>query len=1167
MKYKLLRQLYTMSRYALIGFLIQCVSFTFLMAENSYAQKSIEEFYLTVQMENVKVKKIFSEIEKKTTFSFAYANNVIEGSQKLSLNFENQSLADVLRHISKQFDLSFRRIGHTIHVNEGASRDDKVSEVLLQDVTVAGRVLDENGEGLPGASIVIKGSSTGTTTDIDGSYKLEVPENAVLRVSFVGYKTQEVNLAGRSQIDIRMELDAEELEELVVVGYQQVHQREVTGAVTSIKSEDLENIPVVSISSLLGTQSTGVQNIELSGAPGARGAVMIRGNTSISGDLDANTAFSNPLYVVDGVQTSLEDLAGYNVSNTDFLASLNPNDVERIDILKDASAAAIYGSRGANGVIIITTKKGEALEKPEFNFSTSVGVQTKPELVPMLVGAAERREKMRMIEQWWPHDQQFLNVPMVLTDSLNPAFNNNVDYQGLFYQPGVSKKYNLSVRGGAAKSNYRISLGVDSNKGVVKATGFDRYTLASNINSKMGAKFTNNLRINAVFTDTKTGQGNPYQGSFNLNSVLPVNPASLNSSLFAISDDKIKSLTGELDEKMNTDHGISTTLTNFSQFEIFEGLSFNSQFSFVYNSTKKNFYEPSTIRTEGNGFASYALYTRRNLSSDIYLSYLKQINNHEIAGILGNKIDYNRYEDMFLSAVGFGSDAIQVINNRYQQDQISGRTDISANALNSYFARFTYKYKNRYILGGNISMDGSSRFGKNVRWATFPSLSAAWVFSDEPFIQSVTSRFIDYAKVKFSWGINGKQFPNNYLRFGSYNLGYGGNAFWANQMSVSSYAGVTGVTPNYNAIGNEGLSWENSRQWNLGLEMEMFNQRLSVTFDAYNKNTDRLFFDIAFPSYSGYNSAKANVAGILNYGWESTLRYHVFPRQNDLRLELTVGLSRNRNFISKLPNGNRDFIGSDYGYVVGLPINLYKMFINDYIIDNLDQLPVNPFTGEPLKGKSAWAAIRPGFPIWKDLNGDYLLNETHDLKLTQDYSPVPDIQGSFNINLKYKGWYLRAYSQFSFGADIMNTVLQSYMDRYDRGGQGWATTGLADLSAHSFWQEPGDGAKGVRFPALYPTTAGLGAFYGFRGNQSLWLESGDYWRITNASVGYTFGNNSAITKLGLNRLRVFASVLNPWQWQKSKGVVDASMVDAKGRTLGNGYPRAATYTLGLDVRF
>ncbi|WP_168196239.1 SusC/RagA family TonB-linked outer membrane protein [Echinicola soli] len=1044
-----------------------------------------------------------------------------------------------------------------------------------QTVSVSGSVTDlESDEPIPAVNIRIKGTGSGIVSNINGTYKISVEKGQTLVFSFIGYVTREILITNQTKLDVALETNTSQLDEVVVVGYQSVIKKDVTGAVNSISSEQLEAIPVTNVASLIGTQSTGIQTVNVSGAPGARGALVIRGNTAVSSGLDGGerfTAFSSPLYVVDGVQTSLEDLAGYGVSNTDYLASLNPNDIESIDILKDASAAAIYGSRGANGVIIIKTKSGQALEKPQFDFSTSIGFQPIPELVPMLVGAAERREKMGMLEKWWDHEFLLSNqVPMVLTDSLNPAFNNNVDYQGMFYQPGVSQRYNLSMRGGSEETNYRLSLGYNDDKGVVKATGFTRYTLNAHLNTKVGKKFTNQFLVNTSFTENKTGQGNPGGGSFNLDNSLPTSPNSLNSSLFYLPKAKRQSLQGELDEKLNTDEQLKVTFSNFAQLKIIEGLKLNSQLTFQYDLNKKNFYEPSSIRSNGDGFAAYSLYTRKNHASDLYLDYFKTFGDHEIIAIGGNRVDYNKYEDMGINAVGFGSDAIQVINSRYEKDNIDGYTNISENALLSYYARFNYKYKDRYLFSANFSTDGSSRFGKDVRWAKFGSLSAGWIFSDEPFFRKVAGDWLDFGKLRASWGRNGKQFSQNYLRFGAYSLGYGGTpsaGYKTNQMNVSSYGGITGIIPNYGSIGNDKLSWEESEQWNIGFDIAMLDQRLNLTFDAYHKSTDQLFFDIDFPSYSGYNTAKSNVAGVLNYGWEGNIRYDVFPRRNDWKLQLTAGFAKNENYVSKLPNGNRDYLIGSYGYIVGRPLNLYKVFVNDYIIDNLEQLPVNPYTGEPLTGKSAWASIRPGLPIWKDINGDYLLDEAGDQIMALEYSPVPDIQGNFNIDLRYKGWYLQIYSQFSFGADIKNTVLNSYLDRYDRGGDDWAEKGLADLSEYSFWEKPGDGAAGVRFPALFPAGGGESPFYAFRGNQTLWIENGDYWKITNSSFGYVFNKDSFIENIGLSRLRVYLSVLNPYQWQRSKSIVDASLVDARGHVLGNGYPQAQSFFFGLNARF
>jgi TonB-linked SusC/RagA family outer membrane protein len=1049
------------------------------------------------------------------------------------------------------------------------------------DSTITGKVTGELGESLSGATIKVKGSNKTVSTDNDGNFSIQANDKDILIISFIGYTTKEITVGNQKELNVRLKAAQNELNDIVVTGYQKVRKKNVNSAVASISSKQLESIPVLSVSALIASLSTGVSTPTQSGAPGGRGSVVIRGNSNMSGSVDG-TGYSNPLYVIDGVQTSLEDLAGYNTSNTDFLASLNPNDIESIDMLKDASAAAIYGSRGANGVIIITTKKGTALDKPEFNFSVNTGFSPIPDLVPMLVGAAERNAKMAMINKWWKSQYaQGSDLPMVLSDSLNPAFNNNVDYQGMFYRTGLTQKYNLSVRGGSETSNYRLSLGYDNAEGVIQNSGFKRYTLAANLNSKVGKSFENQFRVNLTLTDNKTGQGNPDQLNFKFNTTLPTDPANLNSSLFYLSDAKRQSFEGELGEKLNTDEAIQTTISNFSRFNIIDGLTFNTQFNFVYSTEKKNFYEPSTLREEGDGLASYALYTRKNLSSDVYLSYYKTVKDHAFTGILGTKTDYNKYEDMGLWAQGFGPDAIQVINDRYTKGEMYGYTSIESNALLSYFGRFGYRFKERYSIGASYSIDGSSRFGKDVRWAKFPAIDVGWAFSEEPFIKDNISNIINYGKLRASYGVNGKQFDANFLRYGSYRVGYGGNpsSLWTNQMSVSSYGGVSGVVPNYDAIGNSKLSWENSKQWNLGVDLDLFNYRVNVVFEAYNKKTDKLFFDVLFPAYSGYNSAKANVAGVMNYGWETMVKWQVFPRANDWNLELTAGFSQNKNFVTKLPNGNKDYYGVDnngrgYGYVVGLPLNLPVLFRNEYILDNMSQLPVNPYTGEPLKGKGAWANIAPGFPIWKDYNGDYKLNDEGGLSdniLDTEFKATPDIIGSFNVNLKYKGWYLQAYSQFSFGSDILNSVLQNYMQKYDSGGvygdHGWDSTGLADLSNQSFWQQPGDGAAGVRFPAMYPTTPNLPPYYRFREGQSMWIESGDFWKISNASIGYTFDKISILEKLHLSRVRIYGAILNPYQWQRSKSVTDASQVDEHGYTYGNGYPQSKTISFGLDVKF
>ena len=1094
-----------------------------------------------------KQKKIFLLMKKKAIFFFAFLFTISSFGNTLKLSSDSKE--DIFIKVPEKSNPEGKRITSKI------------------DNTITGKILGELGENLSGATVKVKGTTIQAITDVDGSFSIAAKEGDILLISFVGYQNKEITVGTQKNYNIKLKSAQNDLTDVVVIGYQKVHKKNVNAAVSTITSKDLQDIPVISVSSIIGSLATGIQTPTQTGAPGGRGSLVIRGNTSMS------SGYSSPLYVIDGVQTSLEDLAGYNTSNTDFLASLNPNDIEKIDFLKDASAAAIYGSRGANGVIIITTKKGGALDKPEFTFSLNTGLSPIPDLAPMNIGSAERNAKMAMLYKWWKSDDlQTSHIPMVLSDSLNPAFNNKVDYQGLFYRTGISNKYNLGMRGGSESTNYRLSLGYDNVEGVIKNSGFKRYTFSGNINSKVGQNFDNQFRVNLVLTENQTGQGNPDGGNFQFNNTLPTDPSNLNSSLFYISDAKRKSLQGELSEKLNTDEVTQVTFSDFMKYDFTSAFSVNAQFNYVYSSEKKNYYEPSTVREDGDGFASYALYNRKNLSSDLYFNYLKKIGEHTITAVLGQKTDYNKYEDMFMYAKGFGVDAIKVINNRYTQDQINGYTSIESNALLSYFGRVGYRYKDRYMVDVAFSRDGSSRFGEDVRYANFSSVALGWVFSDEPFIKSWGENIISYGKLRASYGVNGNEIDQNFLRYGSYKLGYGGNPLWSNLMNVSTYGGTTGVVTDYNTIGNPNLTWVNAKQWDIGFDLDLFNNRINITFDAYNKKTEDLLFETPFPAYSGFNKAKSNVAGVMNYGWESMVKFQVFSMGNPWKLEITTGISQNKNYVTKLPNGNKDYYGydevrgRDYGYVVGMPLILPVQFKNEYIIDDLSQLPVNPYTGEVLHGKSAWGTIAPGTPIWKDYNGDYLLDEAGDYKLDTSFKPTPDFTGLFNINLRYKGWYLQAYSQFSFGSDIIDSSTQRYLDNYDRGTD-WATTGLRDLSDLSFWQNPGDGAAGVRYPALYPALPNTTPYYRFRSGQSLWKESGDYWKISNATLGYTIDKNRVLDQMHISRVRVYGTILNPYQWQRSKVVADASQVDEMGYTLGNGYPQSKTFTFGLDIKF
>lgn len=1037
---------------------------------------------------------------------------------------------------------------------------------------VTGQVKTKDGEPLPGVTVLIKGTTIGVATDIDGNYAITLPEGdqVTLVFSSVGMKPHEVKVGDKTKINVVLQEDAQEMDEVVVVGYQSVHKRHLTSSVASIKAEDLADIPVSTITEMLSGKVTGLQSLSLGGAPGSKTSLVIRGNTVMSGNLGEANEFSDPLYVIDGIPTTLQDLAGYDATNTDFLATLNPDDVESIDILKDASAAAIYGSRGANGVIIIKTKGGN-VGKTQVAVKASYGITMKPELKSTPVGATERRIKMDLVNRWWPYathaDDGAGNAIMMLTDSLNPAFNNNYDYQGMFYQTGRVQSYDVSLSGGTEAVSYRLGLGFYDEKGIVKATGYKRYSINLNVTQNPFKILRNNTVIRLTYGDRKTGMGDG-----NAHKVFPVSPTDMNSSLLTMTDDQLAFLTGGLEDLYNTNRNLDVSLSNYANLDIWKGITLNSQIGLVYGTSRKNYFQPSTVREDKQGYVNHKSTQRMSANIETYLSYTGDVaENHNINVLLGNTFDFNQYEDAGLNALGGSGDMIHTVTG-FTKDKIDGSTDISMNSMTSFWARLGYRFMDRYLIDFNYRRDASSRFGKDKRWADFPAVSAAWIFSDEPFLAGA-KEWLTFAKVKFSIGKNGKQFSDNYLRYNMYKLKQGGMGDWSNQMNPGSYNGVSSTIPDFSKLADNNLSWEESVQWDLGLEAELFNRRLFITFDAYNRKTDALLFDVAFPGYTGFKSVKANVAGMMNYGVEFSVDAYAFERNSPWQVEIQAGVTHNNNKVTKLPNGNRDYrtsatddVGFQYGYSLGRPGPIYYGLIYQGPLDNVNNLPTNPFTGKPLDPTmgTIWGNVYPGYPMYDDLSGDYLVSDKAD----QDEEFVekhvnPLAMGHLNLVLSYKQVKLRVNSQFAFGRDVYDKVSTAVLDRYGR-GTAWVQKAMIDPADYDFWTHEGCGAY---YPALVPSgVTNMKSGFPFRSGSTMWWTNGNYWKINDLTLSYNF-EGEWMKKLHLNQLYVYATMYNVWQWQKSKSVADITTVDALGRTLGDGYPLPRKFVFGLNIQF
>lgn len=1040
-----------------------------------------------------------------------------------------------------------------------------------QQIAVSGTVKDQKGESLIGVTVQVKGTNVAVATDIKGNFNLvNVPVKASLIFSYIGMEAQTVPLDSRTRIDVVLKERTTTLDDVVVVGYQEIKRSNSSAAIVSVQAKDIENAPAPTFESMLQGRLAGVNIQNLSGEPGVKNVFVIRGNTNISknieGELESGgTGFSNPLYVVDGVPTTLEDLAGFDATNTNFLATLNTNDIESIDILKDASAAAIYGSRGANGVVIIKTKKGRVGE-PVYSFNSFAGFTNTPDLVPVEIGVAERRAKYDLINNYWdlyPLTSSPRNirndVPIMLSDSLNPMFNNNVNYQGIFYKPGIIQNYDFGVSGGSETTNYRVSLGYYDEDGIVTNTGFKRYSLSLNLGVKLSDRLENQTVVRVGYVDRQTGLGNSNSrwGTF------PIDPLSMNSSLLYLSDQEVQGLLGKYTKLRNKNLNLTTSISNTLRIKLAKGLFVNNTIGISINSTKKDFFTPAALNSNRKTYADYTQTGNKNVTIDTYLSYTKEIGEkHAFNALLGNSVNYNQNDVINTGGVGAASDQVMTVTG-VDQTNNWGSTDFSENGMLSYWARLGYRMNERYILDLNFRADASSRFGKNSRWGNFPAVSAGWIFSQESFIKNNLS-WLDYGKLRGSWGINGSQFSSDYLRFNAYtsgNASYGGSG----TRPVTTYNGVTVANPNFSKLANDDLSWEQSDQWSIGMDLELLGRRIYLTPEIYNRSTKNLLFDVDFPIETGYSNSQANIAGVRNYGWELGITGYTNKKGKDFQWQIDFNLANNHNQVTRLPNGSRDWQKNTRSLTVGLPMNLYYMMDNTgHVFTTIDDIPINPYTGGLLAITSN-GITKVGTYEWVDVNGDHVIVKdiglpTSDARIIPNKDPNPKFTGGIMNTITYKKWSLRIQSSYTLGRTIMNATMRTSLSSLSGTSSfNWATKSMKVLSGMNYWRQPGDIAE---YATMYP--AG-NYFMNYMAQQSRWLEDGSYLKINNVTLSYSF-DASILKKISLKYLRVYFMLDNVAMFQKFTGP-DAERVDVTGADIGSGYALPMKATFGVNVRF
>lgn len=1035
-------------------------------------------------------------------------------------------------------------------------------QVWAQERRISGTVTDEKGGALPGVSVKEVGTNNGAATDPDGKFAFTLKGNSnKLSVSFIGFETQAVPVGGKSTFHIMLKPDARSLKDVVVIGYQEVKRKTVTAAVSSVKGKEIENLPSPSFDQLLQGRAAGLNVQNFTGEPGVRGSFVIRGTTAISRSADAARTLSSPLFVVDGIPISMDDAAAFDNTGTNYIAGLNPNDIESIDILKDASAAAIYGSRGANGVVIVKTKRGKP-GKPQVNFSTYGGLTQQPKFENVIGGAEERQFKLAYMSKYMDADRMALETPMLLTDSLNPAFRGATDWQDLFYRKGIIQNYDLSVSGANDMMNYRISGNYYDEDGTIKGTGFKRYT----VSTALGVKMSSKLSVDALFRLSR-GDRSRGRGQFPGENAIPLLDGQYLSSLFNLSDIDKRNYVGDLssgrDKNINDDITASISLN----YDITPKLRFSSMGSLQSSINSRDIFRPGELNAAGLSYAQSNKSRYENVNLDNTLNFNTNVVNkdHHLNILLGNTINNVRNEYTGIGSGSLGNDNIKVVQGfdvnylAYTDPYgniISGSNYESAGML-SFFSRVNYDYKEKYLLSFAYRADASSRFGRNSRWGYFPSVSAGWNVTDEPFMEPV-KKWMDMFKIRGSFGVTGSLPTGFYLPYNTYSINqgtYGG-------ANGGTYNGVNAVTPNFEGgVAQDGLTWQQALQTNIGFDASFLNGRINVTADAFNRGTSKMLFDLLLPSTTGYNKVNTNAVDVRNIGAEFNIQARILPASSAFQWNSRFLLSFVKNQIVKLPNGNRDLMVTDnntgmtYVLTKGRAINEFYMIKSNGVYKSAKDIPFNPYTGEKMTYWNGNHTVQAGDFIWQDQNGDYDVWDWNDK--VRGGNPNPAATGGFSNTFSYKGFNLEVYVTFLLGRDIYNKYMS---DRLIGLTTNYAQIAAIDPNTINSWHKEGDNAQ---FAEVIPYSKKY--YYQFLPFSTAFVENGSYARIKYVNLSYTF-NRKFLDRIKLRNLQIYSVVDNLKMFQKAS-VPDAEAVDEKGTYTGGGYPIPRKFTLGVNVGF
>lgn len=1002
-------------------------------------------------------------------------------------------------------------------------------EIRAQSTTVTGKVTS-SGLPLPGVNVLVKGTTTGTASDADGNFSIDVPTDATLVFSFIGYSTVEVPVNGQTVINVAMTEDLQMLSEVVVVGYGEQSKKTLSTAVASVNAEAIERQPVSNFEQGMQGQITGVQVTSPTGAPGSGINVRIRGNNSYS-------LGNEPLYVIDGIPLvpRYEQDATIGNQRANPLASINPNDIASIDVLKDGAAAAIYGSRAANGVVVITTKRGKA-GKAQLGFNAYFGVQQLRKKIDLLNG------------------QEFAEMYNEIRDTNGqPAaydpdtVRRNTDWQDLLYRDAPMRNYQISASGGSDKTNYYISAGFFDQDGIVINSGFKRYSFKINLDQEL----RENLRVGTSMNLSRQDRNGSVRSELRLENsgtilgalaqiptmgvYQPDGRYALNP--FTLMDNPVG---GQKETHLRT--LINQFIGNFyGEWDIVKNLTLRSSYGIDFKNNIENQYNsrelPGTINAPSETRGSGATATSEELIWlwENTLTYKWLVDQHDFTFLVGTSSQESNRFTSSASASGFPTNAVPYLFTATNNKAVSTLED--SWGLRSYYGRVIYNFANKYLATASLRADGSSRFSKNNRYGYFPAVSLGWRISEEDFFPAQNT-FSDL-KLRVSAAANGNQGIGQYARFSTYGTG-------------QNYNGIGGIGPN--SIGNEDLKWETTNQYNLGLDVGLFSDRLSLSFDAYYKRTKDVLTNVPLPLSAGYAEDQrfvvANIGEVENKGIE--LGINSVNAQNSKGFTWTTqfNFTLNRNKVLDMgtelnSDGERvdKVITGDYWISKkGSPIGSFYGYVTQGIFQNAAEV-----TAAPVQNSAA-----PGDIRFANLDASDNLINPNDRTIIGN--PNPDFIAGLTNTLNYKGVELSIFFQGSFGNDIYNENLVTI--------EGMANAFNQTRRVLNRWQTEGQQTNVPR--AVYGDPNGNTRV------STRFIEDGSYIRLKNITLAYNLPSD-LLQKISMTSARLYVTAQNLITFTDYTGYdpevsADPTVSNGFGRDLGV-YPQAKIFTVGFNVQF